>query len=379
VSGLSEPKKIPAFAGMTRVSVSEFFLRRRDRLLASAKFQGFAARFPLTRGVARREARALFDICAGFVYAQTLQACIELDLLESLASGPLSAGALALRCQVPEPAMRMLLDAAVSLRLLARSKKSYRLGALGAALRGNPGIAAMVAHHRMFYRDIADPVALLRGETAPELAKFWPYRGGGDAAGYSALMAESQPMIAAEILAAYDFSQHKCVLDVGGGDGVFLRRLAARAPRLRLMLFDLPAVAARASQNFTEAGLGTRAQAFGGDFAADALPAGADLITLIRVLHDHDDDKALALLKAARTALPPGGVLLLAEPMAGTKGAAPIGAAYFGFYLLAMGSGKARRAEEIEAMLGKAGFGRVRHVATSQPMLTGLLTCVNIS
>ncbi len=374
-----ESKKIPAFAGMTGLDVSEIFLRQRDKLLASPRFQGFAARFPLTRGVARREARALFDICAGFVYAQTLQACIELDLFESLAAGPLSAEALALKCRLPAPAMRMLLDAAVSLRLLALSKKSYRLGALGAALRGNPGIAAMVAHHRMFYGDIADPVALLRGETSPELAKFWPYRGGGDAAGYSALMAESQPMIAAEIFCSCDFSRHKCVMDVGGGDGRFLRLLAERVPSLRLMLFDLPEVAARASQKFADAGLSARAQAVGGDFAADALPKGADVITLIRVLHDHDDDKALALLKAARAALPPGGILVLAEPMAGTKGAAPIGAAYFGFYLLAMGSGKARRAEEIEAMLGEAGFGRVRHVATSQPMLTGLLTCVNIS
>jgi len=362
-----------------RPPLAEFLLRWRDSLLASARFQNFAARFPLTRGVARREARALFDICAGFVYAQTLQACIELDLFEILAAGPKGAEALAVRCAVPAARMRMLLDAACSLRLLELSGKRYRLGRLGAALRGNPGIAAMVAHHRIFYGDISDPVALLRGETAPDLAKFWPYRGAGDAAKYSALMAESQPMIAVEILSAYDFSKHKCVLDIGGGDGVFLRRLAAQAPGLKLMLFDLPEVAARASQNFADAGLAERATAIGGDFEAESLPRGADVITLIRVLHDHDDDKALALLKAARAALPPNGVLLLAEPMAGTKGAEPIGAAYFGFYLLAMGSGKARRAEEIEAMLTSAGFGRVRHVSTSQPMLTGLLTCVNIS
>jgi len=362
-----------------RPPLAEFLLRWRDSLLASARFQGWAARFPLTRGVARREARALFDICAGFVYAQTLRACIELDLFEILAAGPQGAEALAARCAVPGGRIRMLLDAACSLRLLELSGNRYRLGRLGAALRGNPGIAAMVAHHRMFYSDISDPVALLRGETAPELAKFWPYRGEGNAANYSALMAESQPMIAAEILAAYDFSKHKCVLDLGGGDGVFLRRLAAQAPNLKLMLFDLPEVAAQASQNFAAAGLAERATAFGGDFVAESLPLGADLITLIRVLHDHDDDKALALLKTARAALPPGGILLLAEPMAGTKGAEPIGAAYFGFYLLAMGSGKARRPEEIEAMLIAAGFAQVRHVPTNQPMLTGLLTCVNIS
>ena len=60
----------------------------------------------------------------------------------------------------------------------------------------------------------------------------------------------------------------------------------------------------------------------------------------------------LALLHAARRALPADGVLLLAEPMSGTAGAEPIGDAYFGFYLLAMGSGRPRTAEELRSMLG---------------------------
>ncbi len=348
-----------------KLPFSELWRGYRDRLLASAKFQSWAASFPLTRRVARREARALFDICAGFVYAQTLQACIELNLFEILATDPLDADTLAARCRVPPAPMRMLLNAATSLRLLELSTNRYRLGTLGAALRGNPGIAAMVAHHRMFYADIANPVALLRGETTPSLAQFWPYRGAGDATGYSAIMAESQPMIAAEILAAYDFTKHNCVLDVGGGDGSFLVRLARKAPHLQLQLFDLPQVAQQATQNFATAGLTARATAYGGNFAETPLPPGADIITLIRVLHDHDDDRALSLLKSVRLALPPGGTLLLAEPMAGTKGAEPIGAAYFGFYLLAMGSGKARTPAEIEA--------------TRQPMLTNLLACVNKS
>jgi hypothetical protein len=39
-----------------------------------------------------------------------------------------------------------------------------------------------------------------------------------------------------------------------------------------------------------------------------------------------------------------------------------------------MGSGRARRAGEIERLLTEAGFKRVRQIKTSQPMLTGLLT-----
>ncbi len=344
-----------------------FLLTRRDRLLASPGFQAWAAKFPLTRPIARREARALFDICAGFVYAQTLAACIELDLFERLAAGPVSAEPLAVLCDMPPQPMQMLLDAAVSLRLLAKAGAKYRLGPLGAALRGNPGVAAMVSHHRMFYADVSNPVALLRGHTETQLSRFWPYRGtGGASAEYCALMAASQPMIAAEILSSYDLSRHHCLLDVGGGDGSFLRLAAAKAPKLRLQLFDLPDVVAQVRL--------PKAKIYGGDFRHDSLPTGADIITLIRVLHDHDDATALHILTTVYAALPPGGTLLIAEPMTGTRGAEPIGAAYFGFYLLAMGSGRARSRAEIEAMLLQAGFRAARHIPTSQPMLTSLIT-----
>lgn len=357
---------------VARVSpgLREFLLTRRDKLLASPNFQAWSAKFPLTRFVARREARALFDLCAGFVYAQTLAACIELNVFEMLGAGPVSVEVLAARCGLPVGAMGMLTNAAISLRLLQTAGPKIRLGPLGAALRGNPGIAAMVAHHRLFYADIANPVALLRGNVDTELAKFWPYRGqSGQSAEYSAVMAASQPMIAREIIAAYDFTKHRKLLDAGGGDGAFLRLLAPHVPKLALQLFDLPEVADSA-----RAKLGPRAEVFGGNFTTERLPEGADIITLIRVLHDHDDAAALCILKAAHAALAPGGVLLLAEPMAGTKGAEPIGAAYFGFYLLAMGSGRARCPGEIHAMLITAGFLTVKQLPTSQPMLTSVLT-----
>jgi demethylspheroidene O-methyltransferase len=105
----------------------------------------------------------------------------------------------------------------------------------------------------------------------------------------------------------------------------------------------------------------------------DPLPTGADLLSLVRVLHDHDDAQALRILQAARRALPAGGVLLVAEPMSGTAGAEPMGDAYFGFYLLAMGQGRPRTPAELRALLGQAGFARVRTARTRRPMLTRLI------
>ncbi len=154
-------------------------------------------------------------------------------------------------------------------------------------------------------------------------------------------MAASQPLVAGEVLDAYRVGRHAHLMDVGGGDGTFLLAAAARAPGLRLTLFDLPAVAARARASSPRRagrpGRGDRRR-----LLAARCRRAPTCISLVRVIHDHDDAAALALLRAVRAALPAGGVLLLAEPMAETRGAEAAGDAYFGIYLLAMGQGRPR-------------------------------------
>jgi demethylspheroidene O-methyltransferase len=120
-------------------------------------------------------------------------------------------------------------------------------------------------------------------------------------------------------------------------------------------------------------GLSSRVSVHGGSFRDQALPRGAGIITLVRVLHDHDDPVAAQLLRAAYDALPAGGRLLIAEPMAGVAGASRVGDAYFGFYLLAMGTGRARTAAQIARLLAGAGFKPARLLGTRQPMLVSVL------
>lgn len=354
----------------------------RDFLLSSRRFQRWAAAFPLTRPIARRRAADLFDLCAGFVYSQVLAACVRLRLFQQLQSGPLSAVTLAARSSIPPDAMTMLLEAASSLRLLERrNSERYGLGPLGAAMLGNPGIAAMVEHHSALYADIADPIALLRGEVSErQLANYWPYAGGEatDDLGheavspYTALMSASQPMVAEMVLGAYSFAQHRCLLDVGGGDGSFLIAAGCAAPNLQLQLFDLPDVADIARDRLAAAGLGARATVTGGSFLRDPLPRGADVASLIRVVHDHDDMKVMELFAAVRAALPGNGTLVIGEPMSGEAHSDAM-SAYFGVYLYAMGSGRPRSFAALREMLQKSGFADVSQRKTPIPMIASVV------
>ena len=345
----------------------------RNAVLSNARFQHHAARFWPSRPIARRHARRLFDLVAGFTYSQTLFACVQIDLFTRLAAGPATMTQIGDAAGLPPPATERLMRAAAAIGLVELLQgHRVALGVAGAALAGNPGVIAMIAHHHLLYADLADPVALLRrGGGGGALEGFWAYSrtsGPEAVAGYSALMAASHRSVAAQVLDAYDVARHRRLLDIGGGDGVFLDEVGRRAPRLKLGLVDLPAVVARAGER-----LGDRIALHGGDFLVDPLPSGYDCVTLIRVLHDHDDAAALALLRAIHTALPPGGRLLIGEPMAGIPGAEPVGATYFGLYLLAMGSGRGRSPEEIGTLLTEAGFGRYRQLATSLPLTAGAI------
>ena len=353
----------------------------RNRLLANARFQRAAEAFWPTRWVARKSARRLFDLIGGFVESQVLAACLELDLLQRLQAGAVPQAELAAELCVPAQRFDVLVAAAHVVGLLEQADDgSVGLGELGAMLLGNPSLPAMIRHHAVFYRDLADPVALLRGEAnATELAEFWPYAGhkavGKDAArDYSDLMAATQPMVSAEILRAVSFRDVRHVADLGGGKGAFLTALARQYPSLGLSLVDLPAVASLARDALADAGLADRVTVHAADFLADDLPRGADCMTLVRIAHDHDDDAVLELFARIRTALPSGGRLIIAEPMMATPTAPNFGAVYFNFYLLAMGSGRPRRPAELVEMLTKTGFRDCQTHRTAVPMVAEVLS-----
>jgi demethylspheroidene O-methyltransferase len=366
----------------------------RNRLLSRAATRDRFLSFWPTRWIARREAARLFDLVGGFVYSQVLYCVISLGWVERLSLGPCTTESLAESAAMPEPALRRLLDAAQALELTElRSDGRWQLGPLGAALQDNAAVQAMVLHHATLYADLANPLGLLRSTDSPtQLARFWDYsqasrelnpaaEGSAEtspsqtscAMDYSRLMAASQPLVARMVLQALPLERRQCLLDVGGGDGTFLRSVAAAVPGLHLKLWDLPPVVSLARQRMQEAGLSARVDCVPGNFHSDPVPPGADVITLLRVLHDHDDQPALALLKRLQLALPDKGVLVLAEPMADAPGAARMGAAYFGLYLWAMRSGRPRSLSENKALLQEAGFRQIQSPVSHLPLQAQIL------
>jgi demethylspheroidene O-methyltransferase len=355
------------------------WIARRNRVFANPRFQHWAARLPLIRWIARSRADAAFDLLAGFAYAQVLRAFVEGGVFDILGDGPISTADVAARMGLSEAATLTLLRAGRPLMLSEEPAPNlWMLGEQGAVFATNAGVQAMVRHHRLLYADLADPIALLRADRREPtaLSQFWTYAGalhgsaerGEQTAEYSELMAASQHFVADEVLASMSFSGVKRLLDVGGGHGAFLTAIGTAHPHLELGLFDLPEVVASGGPILGAAVGAARVTTHPGNFFNDSIPQDYDMVSLIRILHDHDDAPAQSLLANIRASLAPGAKLLIAEPMARIPGAEPMGEAFFGLYLWAMGSGRPRSPAEIIAMLRAAGFSNARTVATAQPV-----------
>lgn len=317
----------------------------------------------------------------GFVYSQVLMTCAKLKIFELLRESPLTVTELSTKLSMPEKSIIRLMSAAASLRLvsLRNGGQCYGLGELGAAFAGNRPATFMAEHLAVLYEDLADTTALLRGKKDTNLSRIWTYstetdeKGlqSKDVASYTEILTETQPMFAQELFDCYRLNQHKCLMDIGGGDGAFLIQVAAQYSNLKLMLFEIPAVCDFARIRIEKAGISFRVEIHEGNFFNDPIPHGADVITLFRTVIDHPDEPVLALLRGIRSALPKDGVLLIVDPM-DRRGSERI-ATVWGLYGFGVGRDPVRTVEEFKHLLLKSGFSGVRLLDNPIPSVASVI------
>ncbi|MEU5265880.1 methyltransferase [Amycolatopsis sp. NPDC021455] len=156
---------------------------------------------------------------------------------------------------------------------------------------------------------------------------------------------------------AYDWASRKTILDVGGARGHVLSYVLGAAPQAQGIVFDLPEDAEPFAEHMAELGLSDRARFHAGSFLTDDLPA-ADAVIIGHVLHDWAPEERQMLVHKAYAALPPGGVLVVYDPMVDEGLTHPENLFASLSMLLTTPGGAEYPPEECQAWMGKAGFGR---------------------
>jgi hypothetical protein len=185
-------------------------------------------------------------------------------------------------------------------------------------------------------------------------------------AGFSAA-AES---FAAGVVHAYDFAGFGTVVDVGGGRGQLLTAILQAYPRARGVLFDLPQVLQGATALLKDAGLGDRCRIVTGNMF-ESIPAGGDAYVVSRVIHDWEDQRAIAILAACRAAMSERTKLLLVErvlPIGADPSPANRDRFLSDINMLVRTGGRERTIEEYGGLMNAAGLRLTRLIPSASEM-----------
>jgi ubiquinone/menaquinone biosynthesis C-methylase UbiE len=172
-------------------------------------------------------------------------------------------------------------------------------------------------------------------------------------------MAELIDTLDPALIANPAFSGVQKLVDVGGGDGSLLVALLDKHPTIHGVLFDLPQVVETARERIRAAGLASRCEIIAGS-AFDGVPENADGYMLSRVLHDWDDERALAILRNCRRAIASEGKLFVVErilPDRFEPSEVAQSVAMTDLTMMVMTGGRERSRAEFRALLEDARFG----------------------
>lgn len=171
---------------------------------------------------------------------------------------------------------------------------------------------------------------------------------------------------ARSIAGAYDFSTAQTLVDVGGGQGKLLRAILKANATLRGVLFDHPEVLEAARSQGVVEGLSTRCELVAGDFF-ESVPPGGDLYLLKNIVHDWDDDRAVAILRACRSAMRSTSKLLIIEMVIPAAGH-PHFAKFEDLEMLVLLGSQDRTEHEHAALLARSDFRLSRVIDTGDYM-----------
>ncbi len=253
--------------------------------------------------------------------SRAILTAVELNVPDSLAPGPRDVADIAVDVGADPGPLNRLMRALMSIGIFDMTAEgAYELTTLGEFLRSDArdsmreSVLLMGGAQRSWgqltecVRTGEHAVKILEGIEDP----FEAFSGEARAV-FDGAMAAGTKLIAGAVALAYDFSEARSIVDVGGGHGALLPPILRGNPAMTGIVFDLPTCRDGAARVFEKTEIADRSEFVAGDFFADELPRGADVYALKSIIHDWDDDRSVAILRACRAAMDDASRLLVIE------------------------------------------------------------------
>lgn len=321
----------------------------------------------------------IIERLGGYFQLHMVHAAAQLGVADRLLEGPRSSTELAVAIGAAAEPLERLMRALASHGVFARDAAgrwmNNRLSR--ALLAGVPGSMRELAlfvgapYHLRAWQGFADNVRFGVGAfSATHGCGLFEYHWDHpeQAAHFDAAMVALTEMDAPALAAAVPFDALRAgkLCDIAGGRGTLLATILARHPRLQGVLYDDPQVAAGAAPLLRAYGVEARVEIVGGSFF-DSVPPGCAVYLLKDVLHDWNDERALAILKVVRAAMDPASRILVAEMLVDGVEDRHFGTLLDLEMMTILDGGRQRSERQFDALFHRAGLKLTRVIPTASP------------
>lgn len=315
----------------------------------------------------------LLELVSGFMATHAIYAAAKLGIADQLADGPLSADDIAAATHVDPDAAYRLLRACAALGVFAeRPDGRFGLTPMADRLRSGTGGSIrpviLMLGHPDYQRSWAQLVHTVEtgtpGAEAVLGSPLWDYLDEHPdfAAAFHDTMSRLTDLDWPAVRAAYDLTRFATIVDLGGGNGQLLALALGAAPTATGVLLERAGLIDGAEENLRRAGVLGRCRIEAGSLFETA-PSDGDVYLMRRVIHDFDDERAVAILRTVRRQMPPHATLLLLECVV-PPGNAPHFAKALDLDMMIFVGGRERTERQLAALLDRAGFRMIRVIPT---------------
>jgi len=314
--------------------------------------------------------KAIYDIYIGSRASACLAVAVRLGLFAGLEEQPGTTEEVAERFAVSLRGADALLVSLHALGVLRRDDGKYQPSAEAAAYLVPERAQSLCGLIDLEFDAFLSPEQLLRSVKTGEGSVYdgdevWGTHDGDPerAARFTQAMHAISARPAAALARSVDFSSSRCVLEVGGGSGVYLMEILRAHSHLQAFLMDLPEVCAQTAVRVQEtdalapgAGLVDRLKMAPGDMFQDPLPGNPDVVLFSQILHDWSPEQGCMLLRSAFEALPEGGRVVVHEKLLNDERSGPAANALVTLDMLFWTEGQQLSFPEVRGMMEQAGF-----------------------
>jgi 2-polyprenyl-3-methyl-5-hydroxy-6-metoxy-1,4-benzoquinol methylase len=303
--------------------------------------------------------QSLREMIYGFQKSRIVLTAFELDLFSVINNGELTSDEIAGKCQTETKATERLLNALVAMNLLSKEKNKYSNSKISKQylVKGSPTYMGGIMHSVNLW-DTWNNLTLSVRTGKPSARQAINDRGENWLEAFIAAMHDRARQQAAPSVALLNLDGVKRVLDLGGGSGAFAMAFADAGKDITAIVFDLPNVVPLTKKYILDNGYANRIDTLTGDYTADPIGNGYDLIFLSAIIHSNSYETNKRLVAKCAAALNPGGQLVIQDHIMSEDRTQPIQGAVFAINMLVgTQEGDCFTSSEIKYWMSQAGLG----------------------